>query len=328
MIAPLPALCFGKIPAFGDFVRVQGSGQEVLVLDQWLEEGIYSSKRKLQHTWDQTFRKSPAYHILYHAPQTPFFLTGILSPSTDQSGRLFPFLTALRGTSADFPDAFAAHSPLLFAPFYERANAFFESLKPDTKLAEIEQFVHQHAFDVAKYAPIAQEKYLHYLHQTKQSVYWDQLFGDFDDIRRKLWWGELIYMTQLVRLKPYDYQTPVFIFPLSAKEETSFEAVFCINLLLRLLGNINIRPFLFWSLPNAEGSKRLLVFLQKPTPKQFDLLLHPQSDDETENIFLLGQTMNRTFFYAFDGLPSHKLFHINNPNSSLSALLQHIPDQF
>ena len=83
-IDKVTSLFFGKLPAYGDFVRHNASKNEVIAFDQWLQQGIQSSKNLMNINWNSVFDNSPAFHFhFYLNPQQS--LIGIWHPSMDSS---------------------------------------------------------------------------------------------------------------------------------------------------------------------------------------------------------------------------------------------------
>ncbi|MSP25317.1 MAG: type VI secretion system-associated protein TagF [Myxococcales bacterium] len=78
---------FGKIPTQGDFVRVNGASPLLLAFDQWLQEGLESMRRA-----DVALPAQPA-GVLFRAAGLREVLAGVIVPSVDSVGRIFP-LTA------------------------------------------------------------------------------------------------------------------------------------------------------------------------------------------------------------------------------------------
>ncbi|MBD3274434.1 MAG: type VI secretion system-associated protein TagF, partial [Candidatus Marinimicrobia bacterium] len=79
--------CFGKLPQFGDFVRINASSQEIQAFDRWLQEGLYYAKKSLAAQFDSTFDASPIQRFLFAIPELKRMLIGVLIPGKDKVGR-------------------------------------------------------------------------------------------------------------------------------------------------------------------------------------------------------------------------------------------------
>ena len=91
--------CFGKVPSFGDFVRVDASGADMRAFDVWIQNG-------LRHMLSQGIRLSTlgqasTFGFVYGTgPHTPMLL-GLLKPSRDSVGRHYPlYITATCGSGS------------------------------------------------------------------------------------------------------------------------------------------------------------------------------------------------------------------------------------
>ena len=110
----------GKVPARGDFVG-HGLPREVLdPWDVWLSAALGEAGRHLGASWERLFVGAPVWRFALSAGlcgETP--LVGILMPSADRVGRLYPFTLA-----ASLPDDLAlAAAPTACAAWFNRAEA-------------------------------------------------------------------------------------------------------------------------------------------------------------------------------------------------------------
>lgn len=109
----------GKVPARGDFVG-HGLPHEVLALwDAWLSRALSDAARRLGPGWEALFQAAPTWRFVLAAGlcgNAP--LAGVLMPSADRVGRLYPFtiLAALPDT------ANPAVVPVACASWFDRAE--------------------------------------------------------------------------------------------------------------------------------------------------------------------------------------------------------------
>lgn len=110
----------GKVPARGDFV---GHGLPRDVLDRWdvwLSGALGETRRRLGGAWERRFAAAPAWRFALTAGlcgEAP--LIGVLMPSADRVGRLYPFTIA-----AALPDTLAlTAAPAACAAWLTRAEA-------------------------------------------------------------------------------------------------------------------------------------------------------------------------------------------------------------
>lgn len=86
------ASCFGKIPSRGDFVKGNGQHQLIAVLDRWVSqamEGLSDDPR-----WKLAYDHASPFDFLFLGARSRTSVLGHLRPSTDASGRRFPFIAA------------------------------------------------------------------------------------------------------------------------------------------------------------------------------------------------------------------------------------------
>lgn len=110
----------GKLPARGDFVG-HGLPREVLdPWDEWLARALAEAGRGLGAAWERAFAAAPVWRFALSAGlcgDTP--LVGLLMPSADRVGRLYPFTLA-----ATLPeDVELAAAPAACAAWFTRAEA-------------------------------------------------------------------------------------------------------------------------------------------------------------------------------------------------------------
>ncbi|MFN3630417.1 MAG: type VI secretion system-associated protein TagF, partial [Casimicrobiaceae bacterium] len=93
---------FGKLPGAGDFVSRRMSWRAQRYWDQWLSLGLEQLKSISTETGWGVWRNMPAWGFIVPAGQAGEVpQLGLLVPSADRVGRLFPFLVAAPLTTAE-----------------------------------------------------------------------------------------------------------------------------------------------------------------------------------------------------------------------------------
>lgn len=87
-----PATCFGKIPSRGDFVKGQGQHQLIGILDQWVSGAMELLSEDSR--WKIAYDAAGAFDFAFVGARSRLSVVGHLRPSSDSSGRRFPFITA------------------------------------------------------------------------------------------------------------------------------------------------------------------------------------------------------------------------------------------
>ncbi|MFT8247010.1 type VI secretion system-associated protein TagF [Roseomonas sp. BN140053] len=86
---------FGKMPAHGDFVRRNLPASFVGPWDEWLQSGIAAAREELGENWAAAWEGAPAWRFALPAGACgPEPVAGLLLPSRDTVGRLFPLTLA------------------------------------------------------------------------------------------------------------------------------------------------------------------------------------------------------------------------------------------
>ena len=108
-LTPARLVYFGKIPTRGDFIRSPGPAALIKTMDQWLSQGLETMAQDAH--WKTLYDQAWPIHFAFLGTGSHAVLAGHLAPSTDQSGRRFPLITA--GTfDSDVPAGFTARAPM------------------------------------------------------------------------------------------------------------------------------------------------------------------------------------------------------------------------
>lgn len=84
---------YGKMPSLGDFVTRSLPRDQVGVVDEWMQEGLFAL-RSITDSWLDSYLVAPVWQFVLPAgvwAAVP--LCGVLMPSVDRVGRYFPFFT-------------------------------------------------------------------------------------------------------------------------------------------------------------------------------------------------------------------------------------------
>jgi type VI secretion system protein ImpM len=82
---------FGKIPALGDFFRLNVGQTFVVAWDQWLQDTLLAAQTALGGHWDDRYMSAPIWRFSLAAGLAgPAPVIGVLMPSVDRVGRKFP----------------------------------------------------------------------------------------------------------------------------------------------------------------------------------------------------------------------------------------------
>ncbi|MEZ4298194.1 MAG: type VI secretion system-associated protein TagF [Polyangiaceae bacterium] len=116
--APPQIGCFGKLPATGDFIRLNAGGEELAAFDRWMGGGIDLAKRSMSQGFEPAYQGSVGLFIFRGETQTneppTRAIVGAWAPSGDNAGRLYPMTVF---ASYDYGQLVAAGGGLPIALF-------------------------------------------------------------------------------------------------------------------------------------------------------------------------------------------------------------------
>lgn len=109
---------FGKLPSRGDFLKaLDNNHQLITMLDRWAGQGIEQLAQDV--AWKQLYDMGHALHFAILGSRSNAAIGGHLLPSSDASGRRFPFMAAV-SMQVPQPLAFISRSPLAFSRLWSR----------------------------------------------------------------------------------------------------------------------------------------------------------------------------------------------------------------
>ena len=282
------AMCFGKLPAFGDFVRHNVGGRDAIAFDRWLQQGLYHARVRLGDEWDASFRGSPSYHFLFFPENSESFLLGRLQPSHDRSERRFPFIVSLR-VDRRLPAELLPLAPVLFASFLDGATRL---------MADADGMS---AHDIAEATerldtPVTQDyhallrAYRLHLDGTSSGELWSRLWDDAGDERAAAVFANLLDVLLPLRGRNPERLALGLRFPAAPERpQLEYTVSFWLEATFRIVGARAPRPFLFWTAPAGRAgdgeptvatASHLFTFLRQPTARSVLHLLRPDLDGD------------------------------------------------
>jgi len=172
--------CFGKLPATGDFIRLNASGAENSAFDHWLGGSINLAKQTLGEQFSQVFQPTLGLFIYRGddgdgSEEPERGMIGVWAASGDSAGRKYPMVVS---TSYDYEQMLAVGPALPIAvwPFLTEAYdlvANGRGLSVDAFLARVQQ-IQPLAIEQAE---VARSQYDSWLGQQTMNALWDTAFG-------------------------------------------------------------------------------------------------------------------------------------------------------
>ncbi len=114
--------CVGKLPVYIDFIRVNLSTEEALILDKWIQNGFSYLTLQRMERFKQVFSHFPEWRFILFGNNQCRTIAGVMVPGQDQSGREYPFVVFKVVGDKYFSTKFSL-VPLLVDKFCESALA-------------------------------------------------------------------------------------------------------------------------------------------------------------------------------------------------------------
>lgn len=262
--------CFGKLPLAADFLSQHSGLTEGVALERWLQEGVNLTHARYGDRADAMLRAMPRvrFHFWRNSPEHG--LTGVMGPSRDQSGRLFPFAVYAhaRSSGAGYPAPLAA----LLDPFLRRASAV--TLSAWTDMPSLSAAVSSLAQPSPLDPPAIAAEVV--LDSVSLGAFAASLSGS----------GAVNPAIRVAtNLLEVAHRTAVPVYGLRFRLPEGVEAwgpalIFWLELCRAIFRNVGRPPFLLWNEPSEGRVEVLDVYYQPPGPLAFLHLLDPTLDSE------------------------------------------------
>jgi type VI secretion system protein ImpM len=315
------ALCFGKLPSHADFIRFNAASQEALTMDEWLHHGLYFARTQLGGGWEQEFARAPSYRFIFNPENTNRFLTGVMQPSQDKSGRRYPFLVSLMLDRRWLGDGTLHLAPPSFSSFFEGAGQLAQRAMNGVDVRQVTDSTQAlHCLEPDRTAVMAQYS-KEFLEAYSTTTLWQALFGTADDPRKYLLFSNLAEVLLSARRRNASTVSVGLRFPLPSDfQQTDFLVSFWLNVSSIMLGYIPASPCLFWSLPDNTATGYLFLFFRQPSPKIFVQLLKPETDND--NICPVDEEGKEAAGKASIVIPTALRTLLNRREGSLGSFLK------
>lgn len=266
------AACLGKVPTYGDFVRHRASTPTMRALGQWIRRGLHHARTHRPADWEERYdHASPTRFLIGGGPSRgPNAILGVMAPSRDQGGRVYPFTVTCEVPKHALDSQSVVYLPVQAEPFFDAADALVQratdgALPHDEVGERVEQM--NVGLSVCSGVPPNHKRYLK---TEAMGPLLEELFGHFGDSKKYQ-----LFSTLLDTLLPLqDRTTPQLddglVFPLPDDEGQRAHVVsFWLTVVRRVLGEASVSPTLFWSPSTAGGTAELLLYVGAAGPRAF-----------------------------------------------------------
>lgn len=312
---------YGKLPAFGDFIRYNATGPEIQALDQWMQEAIYFSKRRLQPNADLAFKRAPLFHFFLSFKGSMNYLTGIIKPSRDKVGRIYPFMVGMLCNESVMGRNCQPFLPVVFQSFYDQVGRFID----DAYIASTSDEVYERAQALQTFIqsmkPDDDESFRSYVQSTSVNEYLSSVLEGDPQTKKNLLFKNLVDMSQYIINGDIHSLDFGFRFPLQPSPESLQHSVsFWIRLFFSWIGNRDTQPYAFWGAGDSHEVSNLYLFFRQPSPHTFTYMI--QSKLATDLIYRMDVDGGSSSVPPGEKIPPHIKNILGSGDSTLNNLLQ------
>jgi type VI secretion system ImpM family protein len=164
--------CFGKLPFYGDFIRVHGDKSPIAAIERWYGGGAVEAGSTRAR---QFLASGPVFALV----QDGGMWWGVaLFPSQDQVGRPHPF-AIFAGLDPEETGDEVGLLPLIFIPFFQRTGPAFAQAHAASGLPQVRELLA--ALPVPLALDKAEAQLVAGLETVKAGELWTGLFGGAQD---------------------------------------------------------------------------------------------------------------------------------------------------
>lgn len=268
----------GKIPARPDFVRHQASAADIMLLDQWIHEGIAYLARRFPADWKERLEGFSRINFYIGGEGSIPTLFGVIRASHDKSGRQHPFI--------DF--ATCSNTPLAQSlPFISmRFSAFFEQcgnlLDQDGTDLDIDRLA-QRSNELGRLIPTFAEAT--FVQQRVESWagkssagFWQSILPGASAAIRLNFARDVLQTLKMAANRGPERITWGIRLPIPSGDASTAIISFWLSLFVGVLGNQKWRPHVFWN-PQSKGAASLTLYFRSPNASSFAQLISPEVDE-------------------------------------------------
>jgi type VI secretion system protein ImpM len=267
---------FGKIPAEGDFVRVNADFREVYWFDQWLQQGIALSKEVHRESWDSLYDSVRAMNFVMHTGSSEGILVGTLVPSKDKGNRRYPLWTGVIVESHALSGREIALLPSAFRLFFEEAEVELTAARSLTDPKMLENI----AAGLRKLVPrdLHSGDYMRFVESETIGGFSTRCTGDPSATKRAALFLGLSNLLSPMRGLDLTKWGLVLRYPLGDVASHANAVSYWLQCTLTMLGEPGMMPFLAWA--NGTGAPSLFLTFRQPPPRLLSQILGRDGDGE------------------------------------------------
>jgi type VI secretion system protein ImpM len=313
--SPPVVACYGKLPATGDFVRLNATGAESAAYDQWLGGSVHNAKESLGDAFDSCYRPATGLFIYRGddsgGEEPERGMVGVWASSGDSAGRRYPMTV---GACYDYEELLESGPGLPIALWNFLTSAYDivsngRNLPVDAFLGRVSQ-LQPIPLTEPDVAVAAYERWLQ--SQTMKSL-WETTFGNVAQRYSVLY--QINATIEIFRGQERPHTALAIRFPLMAGD--AYAAAVWTDITLRLGGWERTVLNAFWTPqhdlmlhigPPQNGTFRELIVDGSDADHVTDLVRMQHADEATARAKLgsplaeLADNINQTIYAFLNGL--------------------------
>jgi len=271
--------CVGKLPLHAEFIKHNLKAREVVALDNWIQEGVTLLNRLHGESWKQVFASAPVHRFVFSGAGDEKSVYGLLMPSTDRSGRSYPFCLFGACDSGVFKEH-QVLLPLAIENFLHESEALLAQDWSGSHVARLVEAVD--GLGQTLPAPDRRtliESEMNRLRSVTLGQFWRELLPGTDGEQRARFVRTIVGILQTVsRRSPQRIHWGVRL-PLPGKTDPLPYLTFWLQLTETLLSGRSWRGHYFWNTPASGHPARLTLFFRPIPASYFARLVEPQKAD-------------------------------------------------
>jgi type VI secretion system ImpM family protein len=293
------AVCFGKIPTHGDFVRHNAYGAASRLFDAWCRDGLYQGRIQFGRSGPSGEEGRTSIAFVACPTTDDSLLAGVFRWSRDAAGRRYPLVVGYEWEGRPSDPAGIAALPMSARDAFRRAEGLLRRavdgcLSPDLLTDAVERG--RTGWETLD-GRVPGAGGMDWAKAVSVRAFAETVWGEFDDTRKYI-----VFKSLLDSLAPLRGRLPAGFrrglrFPIGAARGAmrSIIARAWVDGALRVLNAPGATPTFFWPVARSSESNigagstarpksehpSLLLFLRPPPVSAFSMLLPGRDDCET-----------------------------------------------
>lgn len=268
----------GKIPARQDFVRHQASAADIMLLDQWIHEGIAYLARRFPADWKERLDGFSRIYAYIGGEGSIPTLCGVIRASHDKSGRQHPFIDFATCSNTQVMQSLPYIS-MRFAAYFALGGNLND---PDGTDLDIDRLAQQ-SNELGRLIPKFVE--LTFVQQRAESwagknsaEFWESILPGTSSSTRLNFARDVLQTLKMAATRGPERITWGIRLPIPGGEASTAIVSFWLSLIVGVLGNQKWRPHVFWN-PQNRGVSSLTLYFRSPNASSFAQLISPEVDE-------------------------------------------------